>query len=145
MMALTFNSFSQEVQMTPAEPTYLMVSKEVMPLLREFIAEGEKRGVYVTDKINDMKYIGFNVTIQYPVLGYCSKDFKHIYLNENIQMSYFIFRYTVFHELGHAVLGKKHYEFDTFEIMGGASPYAYGIYENEVYWQKRLDVLFSKF
>ena len=109
----------------PINELRLSISEELEPYLREYITEGQKRGIHNIEswmmREVDKIYIVENFSSFYKpnVLGVTLSGWRIIHINSACMNDILILKRTLYHELGHAVKkSSEHTCYQCSDIMG---------------------------
>jgi len=119
------------------------ISKEIDKYALEFVKESEKRGVAIKRLIIDrVDYIVISNKLPNSLYGVTFFDKRSIFINESILKDTIKTKFTVFHELGHALTNKLHVcqlcDHIMSEKVKDFTPYS-----NKKHWDNTLDVFFK--
>lgn len=117
------------------------INDDMIDITQEYVNEAKTRGIDVVPALVKMKYIGYGVGMGDDVAGMSSPT--DIYIHYSCKDDYYKMRYVMFHELTHSIFNVGHDECGEFEVMNRVAPREYSIYKDDVFWSKRLDVLFK--
>ena len=126
----------------------LTMDSEVVPIVENFIKEGEKRGFYLRfllmeriDNILFLKDLGTGVDTR---LGTVSADYRSIYLASKLKEDKLLLKITIFHEIGHIIkFNGNHSCFNCYDIMSEYAPQDLRAYESEAFMKHKLDEYFA--
>lgn len=127
-----------------AQDKSLNYSVELEPYIIEFINEGLKRDVKVVDTIfSRLDNIVTTSNLKYPQLGFYSAYNKTILISDFTQIDTLAIKVTLFHELGHVLLGIGHSCKSCTDIMSQYGPRSFSIYADKVLWSEELDKFYK--
>lgn len=140
-------AISQEIDFNKKKSS-LTMDNEVIPIVEEFIEEGQKRGFYLRfflmEKIDEIFFIKEFGTGEDPRLGTVGNNYRSIYLSPKLKENPLLLKITVFHEIGHIIkFSGEHTCFNCHDIMSEYAPETLEAYENEKFWQYKLDEYFK--
>ena len=119
------------------------IEPALVSLVYEYAAEASERGIDVYPHINQMSLIIFSNLLSYPILGIASNDGKIVAISPYCSLDKTILRTVLFHELTHSIFKESHKDRSEFDIMKSHSPISFRVYDNDSFWESRLDELFS--
>lgn len=126
----------------------LVMSKEIVPIMEEFIKEGQDRGFYLRfflmERIDSIVFSDFIFKKDDERLGIFDMKNKMIMLSPNLLDNLLLLKLTIYHEIGHVIkFSGEHSCFNCYDIMSEYAPMDLRPYTSKTFMKYKIDEYFQ--